>query len=60
MKIESNGISPTSQPDPSKESQEAALQKQMEETLANFAVSMAQQQGDRALEGMQQARNEEG
>jgi hypothetical protein len=60
MKVDTFGITPATQPDPTKDTKEAELQAQMEATLANFAVSMAQQQGDRALEAMQQARNEEG
>ena len=60
MKVENVGTTAPNQADPNKAGAEAEFQAQMKETLAHFALSMAQQQSSRALQAMQEARNEDG
>lgn len=60
MSLERIANQPVPKNDQAQKSQDAQLQAQFEQTTAQFMVSMAQQQGQRALEGMAEARNEEG
>lgn len=60
MALERVANQPAPKTDQAQKSKEADMQAQFEQTAAQFMVSMAQQQGQRALEGMQEARNEEG
>ena len=60
MSIERIANQQTTKNEQSQRTQDAQLQQQFAETTAQFMVSMAQQQGQRALEGMAEARNEEG